>query len=75
MTAARPTLTTKPELCQPFCGESADSKAIGFDRAMPEPEFDSLDLAPTGTQPVAVHGATRHGGARNQQAPRRPIPR
>ena len=54
---------------------SMTHKAIGFDRTMPEPDVDNLDLPPTGTQPVAVHGAARHGGARNQQAPRRPIPR
>jgi uncharacterized ferredoxin-like protein len=54
---------------------SVTHKAIGFDRTMPEPDFDSLDLPPTGTQPVAVPGAARHGGARNQQAPRRPISR
>jgi uncharacterized ferredoxin-like protein len=54
---------------------SVTHKAIGFDRAMPDPDFDNLDPPPTGTQPVAVPGADRHGGARNQQAPRRPIPR
>jgi uncharacterized ferredoxin-like protein len=54
---------------------SMKHKAVGFDRTMPEPDFDSLDVPPTGTKPVAVRGATRHRGARNQRAPRRPIPR
>ena len=54
---------------------SMTHKAIGFDRAMADPDFDNLGQPPTGTQPVAVPGAARHGGARNQQAPRRPIPR
>jgi hypothetical protein len=42
---------------------------------MPDPDFDTLDLPPTGTQPTGVPGATRHGGARNRQAPRQPIRR
>ena len=42
---------------------------------MPEVDFDTLDLPPTGTQPVGIPGATRQGGARNRQAPRQPIPR
>jgi hypothetical protein len=40
---------------------------------MPEADFDTLDLPPTGTQPVGVPGAPRHGGARNRQAARHPI--
>jgi uncharacterized ferredoxin-like protein len=52
---------------------SMTHKAIGFDRVMPEPDFDNLDLPTTGTQPVAVPGAARHGGARNQQAPAAPF--
>jgi len=32
------------------------------------PDFDNLDLPPTGTQPAGVPGAARHGGARNRQA-------
>jgi len=52
---------------------SMTHKAIGFDRAMPEAEFDSLDLPPTGTLPVGVPGMGRHGGARNRQEPRQPI--
>ena len=40
---------------------------------MPEADFDTLDLPPTGTQPVGIPGAARHGGARNRQAPRQPI--
>ena len=50
-------------------------KAVGFDRPMPEADFDNLDLPPTGTQPIGVPGAARHGGARNRQAPRQPIRR
>jgi Uncharacterized protein containing a ferredoxin domain (DUF2148) len=34
---------------------------------------DSLDLPPTGTLPMGVPGMQRNGGARNRQAPRRPI--
>jgi uncharacterized ferredoxin-like protein len=52
---------------------SMTHKAVGFDRPMPEADFDNLDLPPTGTQPVGIPGATRHGGARNRQAPRQPI--
>jgi uncharacterized ferredoxin-like protein len=54
---------------------SLTHKAIGFDRPMPEPDFDSLDLPVTGTQPTGIPGATRHDGARNRQAPRQPIRR
>ena len=54
---------------------SMTCKAVGFDRPMPEADFDDPDLPPTGTQPVGVPGATRHGGARNRQAPRQPIRR
>lgn len=42
-------------------------KAIGFDRTMPEADFDYLDLPATGIQPVGVPGASRHHGARNRQ--------
>jgi uncharacterized ferredoxin-like protein len=51
---------------------SMTHKAIGFDRSMPEADFDNLDLPPTGTQPTGIPGATRSNGARNRQAPRRP---
>ena len=54
---------------------SMTHKAIGFDRAMPEADFDSLDLPPTGTLPAGVAGAARHGSVRNRQAARQPIPR
>lgn len=54
---------------------SMTHKAVGFDRPMPDPDFDTLDLPPTGTQPTGVLGATRHGGARNRQAPRQPTRR
>jgi uncharacterized ferredoxin-like protein len=54
---------------------SMTHKAIGFDRAMPEADFDSLDLTSTGTVPVGVPGATREGGSRNRQTPRQPVRR
>ena len=50
---------------------SVTHKAIGFDRRMPEIDFDALDLPATGTLPVGVPGAAREGGARNRQQPRR----
>jgi uncharacterized ferredoxin-like protein len=49
---------------------SVSHKAIGFDRRMPDIDFDTLDLPATGTLPIGVDGATRAGGARNQQQPR-----
>jgi len=52
---------------------SVTPKAIGFDRAMPGSDFDTLDLPPTGTLPVGVPGTGRNGGARNRQATRHPI--
>ena len=54
---------------------SMTAKAIGFDRRMPDVDFDSVEAASTGTLPVAVTGAVRQGGARNRQRPRRPTPR
>lgn len=50
---------------------SLTHKAIGFDRRMPEIDFDALDLPTTGTLPLGVPGAAREGGARNRQQPRR----
>jgi uncharacterized ferredoxin-like protein len=52
---------------------SMTHKAEGFDRRMPDVDFDTLDLPPTNTLPIGVEGATRHGGARNRQQPRRPM--
>jgi Uncharacterized protein containing a ferredoxin domain len=52
---------------------SLTHKAIGFDRRMPEVDFDTLDLPATGTLPIGVAGATRYGGARNRQQARRPV--
>jgi uncharacterized ferredoxin-like protein len=52
---------------------SLTHKAIGFDRRMPEVDFDSLDLPSTGTLPIGVEGASRYGGAKNRQQPRRPF--
>lgn len=37
---------------------SMTHKAVGFDRPMPEGDFDNLDLPPTGTRPVGIPGAT-----------------
>jgi Uncharacterized protein containing a ferredoxin domain len=51
---------------------SLTHKAIGFDRRMPDVDFDALDLPPTSTLPVGVEGARRYGGARNRQQPRHP---
>jgi len=52
---------------------SVSHKAIGFDRRMPEIDFDALDLPDTGTLPVGVPGAVRSGSARNRQQARRPV--
>ena len=52
---------------------SMTHKAVGFDRPIPEIDFDALDHPPTNTLPIGVPGETRYGGARNKQAPRRPI--
>jgi len=52
---------------------SMTHKAIGFDRRMPEADFDALDLPPTDTLPVGVEGASRYGGARNRQHTRHPL--
>jgi uncharacterized ferredoxin-like protein len=54
---------------------SVTHKAIGFDRRMPEIDFNALDLPGTGTLPVGVDGAVRAGGARNKQQPRHPTAR
>jgi uncharacterized ferredoxin-like protein len=52
---------------------SMTHKAIGFDRRMPDIDFDALDLPGTGTLPVAIEGESHFGGARNRQQPRNPI--
>jgi uncharacterized ferredoxin-like protein len=52
---------------------SMTHKAVGFDRRFPEVDFDALDLPSTGTLPIATEGASRYGGARNRQQPRRPL--
>jgi hypothetical protein len=51
---------------------SVTHKAIGFDRRMPDVDFDTLDLPGTATLPVGVPGAARADGARNKQQPRNP---
>jgi uncharacterized ferredoxin-like protein len=53
---------------------SMTHKAIGFDRRMPDADFDVLEYPATGTLPVAAEG----GGpdrVRRKQAPRNPIRR
>jgi uncharacterized ferredoxin-like protein len=52
---------------------SLTHKAVGFDRRIPEVDFDRLDLPVTGTLPVGIAGASRYGGARNRQQPRQPL--
>jgi uncharacterized ferredoxin-like protein len=52
---------------------SMTHKAIGFDRRLPEVDFDSLDLPATRTLPVGIEGASRYGGIRNRQQPRQPL--
>jgi uncharacterized ferredoxin-like protein len=52
---------------------SLTHKAVGFDRRMPEVDFDTLDSPSTGTLPTGVEGAARYGGARNRQEPRHPF--
>ena len=52
---------------------SVTHKAIGFDRRMPEPDFDALDYPSTATLPVAAESGARHDGARHRQQPRRTI--
>src|SRR5438445_12321351 len=52
---------------------SMTAKAVGFDRRIPEVDFDSLELPGTGTLPIGVPGGIRQGGARNRQRPRRPV--
>jgi uncharacterized ferredoxin-like protein len=52
---------------------SLTHKALGFDRRMPDVDFDALDLPRTGTLPTGVEGAARYEGARNRQQPRRPF--
>src|SRR5438477_7544565 len=54
---------------------SMTHKAVGFDRRMPDIEFEALDLPSTGTLPVGVEGPGRWDGARNPQQPRRPFER
>jgi uncharacterized ferredoxin-like protein len=52
---------------------SMTAKAVGFDRRIVDVDYDTLDYSPTGTLPIGVEGATRHGGARNKQQPRHSI--
>ncbi len=52
---------------------SVTHKAVGFDRRMPEVDFDALDHPPTATLPVAASGGERYEGVRSKQQPRYPI--
>lgn len=52
---------------------SMTHKAIGFDRRMPDADFDTLDYPPTNTLPIGIAGAERDGGIRNRQQPRRAL--
>jgi hypothetical protein len=52
---------------------SLTHKAVGFDRAFPDVDFDALDLPATNTVPVGIPGATRYGGIRNRQQARRNV--
>jgi uncharacterized ferredoxin-like protein len=54
---------------------SMSHKAIGFDRRMPDVDFDDLELPSTGTLPLGVEAGTRLDAVRNRQRPRRPISR
>ena len=51
---------------------SMTHKAVGFDRPMPEADFDTLDLPPTGTQPVGISGATRQAAPETARHPGNP---
>ena len=46
---------------------SLTHKSVGFDRAFPAVDFDTLDLPLTGTLPVAAATGERHDGARHRQ--------
>lgn len=50
---------------------SLTHKSIGFDKAIPGVDFDSLDLPGTGTFPIAAATGERYGGARHKQQSRR----
>ena len=52
---------------------SLTHKAVGFDRAFPTVDFDTLDYPPTNTLPTAAHDPARPSGIRNRQQPRRPL--
>jgi uncharacterized ferredoxin-like protein len=49
---------------------SMTHKAVGFDRRMPEVDFDALDYPGTATLPIAAERGERHEGARHRQQPR-----
>jgi uncharacterized ferredoxin-like protein len=52
---------------------SVTHKAIGFDRRMPDVDFETVDLPETHTLPVAAATGARGEGARHRQQPRHPI--
>ena len=52
---------------------SLTHKAVGFDRRMPDVDFDTLDYPPTNTLPIAIDDPARPGGIRNRQQPRQAL--
>ena len=54
---------------------SVTHKAIGFDRRMPDIDFDTLDLSATGTLPIAKANTSGRAKPRAQQQPRHSISR
>lgn len=51
---------------------SVTHEAIGFDRGMPEVDFDALELSGIGTQPVARETVVPASGATHRQKACRP---
>lgn len=53
---------------------SLTHKSVGFDRRMPDIDFDDLDAPPTGTMPVASPSSRpSQGTGRHRQQPRQPL--
>lgn len=51
---------------------SVTHKAVGFDRRMPDVDFDALDLPVTATLPIARNTPVRLDQTRQRQQPRHP---
>jgi len=51
---------------------SVTHKAVGFDRRMPDVDFDALDLPGTATLPIAQNTPVRLDQTRQRQQPRHP---